>query len=195
VASKYGKTYGIEFDVQGLAEAVDMLRAMPDTVRNTSKKHMDTLSKEGERLVKSETPVDSGKLKKSTGRRKKGAYGFEIYQTAIAGAGRGKPNYFYGRGVRSGTRGQYSIQPRNKHALYWGAKKGSRGLKRPISAVGVNKKTRVVITDYHPGIQKPFNYVDAAVSRLQPKIAATSKAIVADVTQAAYKRFKTRTIK
>jgi len=190
MASKYGKAYGIEFDVQGLSEAIEMLRAMPATVQKTSKKHMGALSKEAETLIKSETPVDSGKLKKSTGRRKKGAYGFEIYQTATAGGNRGKPNYFYGRGVRSGTRGGYDIHPRTTGGMiYWSAKKGSTGLDNPIPWVGKP------YTKQHPGIQKPFNYVDAAVSRLQPKIAAVSKAIAADVTQAAYKRFRTRTIK
>jgi len=188
------KSVYVTFDVSGLKDAIEMLRAMPESVQRVSANRLVTLAQSAEKITKDETPVDTGKLAKSTMLVKKSKYKYDIAQTAKSGdyGARSNPGYFPGRGVRMGTRGQYEIHPFRAKALWWTKKKGSTGILRgrPLAMVGPPETQRL-----HPGIQRPFNYVDATVKRLQPQIDTFARQTIADVTQGAHKRFRTRTIK
>ena len=185
-----GKSVGIEFTVSGLAEAIEALQAMPESVYQTAAKYMKTLADQAEKVVRDETPRDSGKLANSTTQYQRTKYKYDIGQTATAGGGSGggrrNRDYFYGRGVRQGTRGGYYIRPRARKAIFWDAKKGCQGLTRPIPWVGKP------FTAQHPGIEQPYNYVAESVNRLQPAINNVSRAICAEVSHETYKRFRTR---
>ena len=187
-----GPSFYVQFSIENLNAAIEMLLSMSETVRKTSSAELKSLAQKATRVIKSETPRDSGKLADSTNMLTRNDITYDIYQTATAGGGigggRAGTGYFYGRGVRLGTRGGYPIYPNAKKAIYWERKKNSRGLSRPIPYVGEPWTAR------HPGIQKPVNYVENAIKRLQPAISATSRSMAANIEQGAYKRFRTRSV-
>jgi len=189
------KGYTVQIDTRGLKEAILAMGQIEPNIKQVMSSGADKLGVSALRYVKEETPKDSGKLRNSTAKRKKGAYGFEIYQTAKSDGRNHSNPIFYGRAVRMGSRGGYNIVPFSRQALYWGKKKGSRGLTRPIPFVGqVPQINFFFATRQHPGIQKPYNYVGEALNKLNPEILAFANRIRAAVSQGQFKRFRTRSI-
>ena len=182
------KGYGIVIQLQNLANSIDALSRMDQSVSRSAETAMSELADETLAIVKMETPKgESKKLSDSTQRKKMSKFRYQIVQSATAGPGSGggrqNVDYLYGRGVRSGARpptgGTGIIMPRARKALYWS------GLEHPIPMVGPP------VTRRHPGNVKPQDYVGSSMQRLRPKLNEIARNFSALVKKNMFKRFRT----